>query len=175
MDCQQEEETGRRRRRGTYGNRGDLPKIRNNSRRLPHGGGDIIPTPPKLSLGESSKNDNTDRERLARPQGQPIKEAFDRSEGPQRERVLLPTHEHYVQEDIHLDGSLIMHNGGTPPTGQYGTRVNTDDKVEQQHKIGKPHRHGEGSFDREGTIRQIYQRVRELQNEALCERAATVL
>ena len=47
--------------------------------------------------------------------------------------------------------------------------------MEQQPKIGKPHRHGEGSFDREGTLRQIYQRVRELQNEALCERASTVL
>ena len=31
-----------------------------------------------------------------------------------------------------------------------------------------------GCFDREGTIRQIYQRVRELQNEALCESASTV-
>ena len=30
------------------------------------------------------------------------------------------------------------------------------------------------SFDREGTLRQIYQRVRELQNAALCERASTV-
>ena len=63
----------------------------------------------------------------------------------------------------------------TPPTGRYGTRCYTDDKVEQQHKIGKPHRHGEDSFDREGTLRQIYQRVRELQNEALCGRASTVL
>ena len=45
----------------------------------------------------------------------------------------------------------------------------------QLHKIGKPRRHGKGSFDREGTLGQIYQRVRELQNEALCERASTVL
>ena len=43
--------------------------------------------------------------------------------------------------------------------------------MKQQHTIGKPLRHGEGSFDREGTIRQIYQRVLELQNEAICERA----
>ena len=146
MDCQQEEETARRGRRGTYGNRGDLPKIRNISRKLPHGGGDTGRTPPKISLGESSKQDNTDWECLARPQGRPIKEDFDRSEGPQRERVLLPNHGHYVQEDLHLDGSPILHNVGTPPTGRYGTRGYTDDKVEQQHKIGKPHRHGEGSF-----------------------------
>ena len=46
---------------------------------------------------------------------------------------------HYVQEDLHLDGSSILHNGGTPPTGRYGTRRHTDDKMEQQHKIGKPH------------------------------------
>ena len=71
-------------------------------------------------------------------------------------KELLPTHGHYVQEDLHLAGSPILHNRGTPPTGRYGTRGHTDDKVEQQHKIGKPHRHGEGSFDREGTIRQIY-------------------
>ena len=68
-----------------------------------------------------------------------------------------------------------MHNGVTPPTGRYSTRGHTDDKVEQQHKIGKPDRHGEGSFDREGTLRQIYEKVREIQNEALCERASTVL
>ena len=55
----------------------------------------------------------------------------------------------YVQEDLHLDDSPILHNGGTPATGRDGTRGHTDDKVEQQHKIGKPHRHGEGSFDRE--------------------------
>ena len=36
------------------------------------------------------------------------------------------------------------------------------------------HRYGEGSFDREGTIRQIYQSVRELQNEAPCERTSSV-
>ena len=89
--------------------------------------------------------------------------------------MLLPTHGHSVHEDMHLDESPILHNGGTPPTGRYGTRGHTDDKVEQQHKIGKPHRHGEGSFDTEGTLRQIYQRVRELQNEALCERASTLL
>ena len=74
--------------------------------------------------------DNTDRERYARPQGQPIKGAFDRSEGPQLERLLLPTHGHYVQEDLHLDGSPILHNGGTPPTGRYGTRGHTDDNME---------------------------------------------
>ena len=68
-----------------------------------------------------------------------------------------------------------MHNGGTPPTGRYGTRGHMDDKVEQQQKIGKPHRHGVGIFDKEGTLRQIYQRVWEVHNEALCERASTVL
>ena len=81
--------------------------------------------------------------------------------------MLLPTHGHYVQEDLHFDGSSILDNGGTPPTGRYGTRGHTDDKMEQHHQIGKLHRHGEGSFDREGTLRQIYQSVRELQNEAL--------
>ena len=54
-----------------------------------------------------------------------------------------------------------MHNGGTPPTGRYGTRGHTDDKGEHHHTIGKPHRHGESSFDGEGTLRQNYQRVRE--------------
>ena len=104
---------------------------------------------------------------LVCPQGRPLKEAFDRSNEPQLERVFLPTHGHYVQKDLHLDGSPILHNGRTPPTGRYGTRGHTDDKVEQlQHKIGKPHRHGEGSFDSEGT----HQKVRELQNKALCEK-----
>ena len=98
-------------------------------------------------MGESSKKDNTDRERLARPQGRPIKEDFARSEGPQLEKVFLPSHGHYVEEDLQLDGSPILHKGGTLPTGQYGTRGHIDDKVEPQHKIGKPHRHGEGSFD----------------------------
>ena len=51
LDCQQEEETERRVRRGTYGNRGDLPKIRNKSRKLPFGGGDTARTPHKLSFG----------------------------------------------------------------------------------------------------------------------------
>ena len=78
-----------------------------------------------------------------------------------------------LQEDLHLDGSSILHNGGTSHTGRYGTRGHTDDKVE--HKIGKPHRHGECIFDREGTLRQIYQRVWVLQNEAICERVSTVL
>ena len=49
-----------------------------------------------------------------------------------------------------------------------------DDKVEQQRKISQSHRHGEGSFDREGTLRQIYQRAWELQNKALRERASTM-
>ena len=99
------------RRRGTDGNRGDLPKIRNTSRKLPQEGRDTSRTPPKISLGESSKKDNTDRERLVRPQhGRPIKESFDRSEEPQRERRFLPTHGHYVQEDLHLYGSPILHN-----------------------------------------------------------------
>ena len=89
--------------------------------------------------------------------------------------MLLPTHGHYVQEDVHPNGSPILHNGGTTPTGRYGTRGHTDDTMEQQYKIGKPHSHGEGSFDREVTLRQIYQRVRELLNAALCERASTVL
>ena len=53
LDCQQEEETGRKGRRGTYGNRGDLPKIQNKSRKLPHGSGDTGRTEPKISLGES--------------------------------------------------------------------------------------------------------------------------
>ena len=90
---------------------GTLQKFGKKSRKLPHEGGDIGRTPPKISLAESSKKNNTDRERLARPQGRLIKEAFDRSEGPQRERVLLPTLGHYVQEDLHLDGSPNLHNG----------------------------------------------------------------
>ena len=102
--------------------------------KLPHGGGDTGRAPPKIYLGESSKKDNTDRERLARPQGRPIKETFDRGEGIQWERVLLPTHEHYVQEDLHPDGSPILHNGGTPATGRYSTRGHPYNKVEQQHK-----------------------------------------
>ena len=68
MDCQQEEETKRRGRHGTYGNIGDLPKIRNKSRKLTYGGGDTGLSPPKISLSESNKKDNTDRERVARPQ-----------------------------------------------------------------------------------------------------------
>ena len=36
---EQENEMGRRGRRRTAGNRGDLPKIWNKSRKLPHGGG----------------------------------------------------------------------------------------------------------------------------------------
>ena len=52
----------------------------------------------------------------------------------------------------------------------YSTIGHTDDKMEQQHKIGKPHRHGDGSFNREGKLHQIYQRVLELRHEALCER-----
>ena len=54
--------------------------------------------------------------------GRPIKETFERSEGPQRERVLFPTHGHYFQEYLHHYGSRILHNGGTPPTGRYGSR-----------------------------------------------------
>ena len=59
--------------------------------------------------------------------------------------------------------------------GRYGTRGHTGDQVEQQHTISKQPRYGEGSFDRGGTIRQIYRRVRELQNEVFCERASTLL
>ena len=165
----------KKRRLGTYGNRGDLLKIWNKSRKFPHGGRDTGQIPPNISLGKSSKKHNMDRESLARPQRRPIKEAFDPSEGPQRESVLLPTHGHYVQEELYLDVNPILHMGGTLPTVRYGTRGYSNDKMEQQHKICKPHRHGEGSFDRELTLRQIYQWVRELQNGALCERASTVL
>ena len=104
-----------------------------------------------------------------------IKEAFDRSEGPQRERVLLPTHRLYVQEDLHLDGSPILHNGGTPPTGRYGTRRHTDDKVEQQYKIGKPHRHGEGSLTGKEQSARFIGGYGSFRLRALCERASTVL
>ena len=46
--------------------------------------------------------------RLACAQERPIKEAFRRSEGPQRERVLLPTQGHYVQEDILKTEELLL-------------------------------------------------------------------
>ena len=51
-------------------NRRNLPKIPNKFRKLSHGGGDTGRTPHTnlISLGESSKKDNTHRERLARPQ-----------------------------------------------------------------------------------------------------------
>ena len=49
--------------------------------------------------------------------------------------MLRPTHEYHVQEDIHLDGSLILHNGENPPAGRYGTRGHTDDKVEQHTQL----------------------------------------
>ena len=89
-------------------------------------------------MGKRSKKDNTDRERLARPQGRPVKETFDRSEGPQRERVFLPTHGQYVQEDLHLDGSPILHNGETKDRTSVTTNhTNTGQQETSSHTTGK--------------------------------------
>ena len=49
------------------------------------------------------------------------------------------------------------------------------DKMEfRETKVGT-HKHGKGCTGRETTARQIYQRVREFPNEALCERTTAVL
>ena len=91
---------------------------------------------------------NTDRERLARPHlSNKLLTKVKASTG----KIATSAPGHYFQEDLHLDGSPILHNGGTPPTGRYGTRGHTDDKVEQQHEIGKPQGRNNPPALQEGT------------------------
>ena len=108
-------------------------------------------------------------------QGRQIKNTSGRTKGHQRERVLFPSTRESNPECIYHDGGTILRPRGTTEAGQGGTRSLPDDKMEYgETKVGT-HKHYKGSTGRETTPRQIYQRVREFPNEALCERTTAVL
>ena len=68
-----------------------------------------------------------------------------------------------------------MRNRGTTAAGQGGTRSLPDDQMElKETKVGT-HKHGKGSTSRKTTPRQIYKKVREFPNKALCESTARIL
>ena len=64
---------------------------------------------------------------------------------------------------------------GTTEAGQGGTRSLPDDKMEYRETKVRTHKHDKGNTGRETTPRQIYKRVREFLNDALCERTIAEL
>ena len=68
-----------------------------------------------------------------------------------------------------------MRDRRTSSAGHGGTRSLPDDKMEYRDTTGRTYKHGQDSTGGETTPRQIYQRVRDLPNEALCEPTTAVL
>ena len=79
------------------------------------------------------------------------------------------------QECLHYDGSTILRDRGTSSSGQGGTSSLPDAKMEYRETTGRTHKYGQDSTGGETTPRQIYQRVREISNDALCEPTRALL
>ena len=152
-----------------------MPKVRHHPRGLPHRGGSPCGTSPDVSVDSTDQEDKWRRKRHFDYQGRPIAKTSDRPKDNQRKRLLLPYTRQPGQEGLHHDGSTIVRDRGTTSTRQGGTRSLQDDKMEYGHTTGGNDKYGQGSTGGETAPRQIYQRVRELPDEALCESANAVL
>ena len=72
-------------------------------------------------------------------------------------------------------GVRNLRDRGITPTGQGSLRSLPDVQVEHRKTTGGTHQFGQDSTVGETTPRQIYQRVRELPTEAICEQTPAVL
>ena len=152
-----------------------MPKVRLHIRGLPHGGGSPGKSSPEVPVGTADKEDQWRRICHIYFHRRQIKNTFGRTEVHQQESVLFPSTRESTPEGIYHDGSTILRNRETTAAGQGGTRSLPYGKMEyRESKVGT-HKHDKGSTSRETTPRQIYQRVREFPNEALCVRTTAVL
>ena len=152
-----------------------MSKVRHHSGRLPHGGGSPGGAAPDVPVDTADQENQWRRKCHFDYKGRQIKESSDRHKEYQRERVRLPPTGESSKEGLHFDGSTDLRDRGITPTRQGSHRSLQDDQVEHRETTGGTNQLGQDSTGGETTPRQIYQRIREPPNEALCEQTPAVL